>query len=164
MHDALRSFANFFSQCAHDARAIWPFFILPNYEMHASALRKQTGLEIFNVLQFVKDKDSMETIEFVNKTYEKWINESHMFLFGNLDRLSPTKYHPYFGVLTKEGVQPDTEKRDMHFPMILFSPRTLNSLFYDLSIKRSSHVVKHSHFSSPPRLRFFELGFGTLSS
>lgn len=126
MHDALRSFANFFSQCAYDVGAAWPLFILPNYEMHASAVRKQTGLEILNVLQFVKDKDSIETIEFVNNTYEKWINESHMFLFGNIDRLSPTKYHPYFGILTKEGLIPDPVKRDMHYPMFLFSPRKFN--------------------------------------
>jgi hypothetical protein len=120
------------SQCAHDAGAVWPFFILPNYEMHASALRKQTGLEIVNVLQFVKDEDAVETVEFVNNTYKQWINESHMFLFGNLDRLSPTLYKPYLGVLTAEGVVPDTEKRDMHFPMFLFSPRTSNYIFYFL--------------------------------
>jgi hypothetical protein len=129
MQSALRSFANFMSQCAHDAGAVWPFFILPNYEMHASALRMQTGLEVLNVLQFVKDKDANETIQFVNSTYKQWINESHMFLFGNLDRLSPTKYKDYFGILTAEGMVPDTEKRDMHFPMFLFSPRTSDYIF-----------------------------------
>ena len=145
MHDALRSFANFFSQCAHDAGAVWPLYILPNYEMHASALRKQTGLEVLNVIQFVKDKDSIETLDFVNKTHEKWIHESHMFLYGNLDRLSPTKYHPYFGIITKEGRIPDTEKREMHFPTFVFSPRTSNSIFYG---KCHSNKLTFFNFSS----------------
>lgn len=124
MSDAIRAFANFYSKSAQDAGAIWPFFLLPNYEIHASTVRKQTGLETLDVVLFVKDEDSVKVIEMVTNTHEKWINESHMYGYGHLNRLSPTKYTPHFTIMTPDGPIPDIVEREVHFPMVLLSPRT----------------------------------------
>jgi hypothetical protein len=126
MDGTLRSFANFYSQSAYDVNATWPLYMFPNYELHAKAVRKQSGLEVLNVIHNIKDKDVHAALQFVNQTYEKWIHESHLTLYGTTDRLSPIKYHTNLTILTKEGLVPDTVQRDQHYAVWLYSPRKLS--------------------------------------
>jgi hypothetical protein len=123
MREAYKAFCNFFSQSAYDVNATWPFYSLPNFELHARTILKQTGAEILNVVQYIKDKDAVAALSYVEQNYEKWTTEGHMTRYGNIDRLTPAKYHPYFTLATPEGRVQDTKQREQHYGMWQFSPR-----------------------------------------
>ena len=123
MRDALFSFANFFSQYAYGNGEKWPLASLPNYELHASTVLKQSGMELLSITQSVKDNDKSDALQYVDENYERWVFEGHMMRYGNLDRLTPIKYQPNFTVVTAEGFVPDPVQRDMHYALWQFSPR-----------------------------------------
>jgi hypothetical protein len=50
--------------------------------------------------------------------------EGHLNRYGNLDRLNPGNYHPYFTIETLEGKVPDTANRSDHYALWQSSPRT----------------------------------------
>jgi hypothetical protein len=129
MQDSLRSFADLYSQSAYVVNATWPLFVLPNFEIHANAVRKQAGLEILYIINRFKDKDVAAALDYVNKSYEGWVYESHMRRYGNLDRLLPVGYHPYLTILTQEGLVPDTVQRDEHYSSVAYSPRKTDTRF-----------------------------------
>ena len=83
-----------------------------------------------NVNQWIKDSDAAEALEYVNQNYEKWAFNAHMTRYGNLDRLSPENYHPYFTKIKDGEHFEDTEKRDDHHAMWLYSPRKSFIKFY----------------------------------
>jgi hypothetical protein len=118
------TFCNFYSQSAYDANATWPMYSLPNFELHASNIVKIQGTELLLIIQRIKDEDATDALEYVNNHYEKWTMEGHLTRYGNLDRLNPVDYHPYFTLLTPEGRIPDSVNRSDHFGLWQFSPRT----------------------------------------
>jgi hypothetical protein len=51
MREAFKAFCNFFSQSAIDANVTWPFYSLTNFEVLASTLMKQSGVEVMGKIQ-----------------------------------------------------------------------------------------------------------------
>jgi hypothetical protein len=124
IRDAYITFCNFYSQSAYDVNATWPMYSLPNFELHASNIVKIQGTELLLIMQRIKDEDATDALEYVNNHYENWTIEGHLTRYGNLDRLNPVDYHPYFTLLTPEGRIPDPINRSVHYGMWQFSPRT----------------------------------------
>jgi hypothetical protein len=124
IREAYVTFCHFFSQSAQEKNATWPFYSLPNFEFHARNIIKIQGTEILTVFQYIKDEDADAALEYVNNHYEDWVMEGHLNRYGNLDRLNPVNYHPYFTVETLEGKVPDTANRTDHYAIWQASPRT----------------------------------------
>jgi hypothetical protein len=123
IRDAYVTFCNFYSQSAYDVNATWPLYSLPNFELHASNIVKIQGTELLLIVQRIKDEDATDALEYVNNHYEKWTMEGHLTRYGNLDRLNPVDYHPFFTLLTPEGYIPDPVNRSDHYGVWQFSPR-----------------------------------------
>jgi hypothetical protein len=124
IREAYVTFCHFFSQSAQGENATWPFYSLPNYEFHARNIIKIQGTETLDVFQYIKDEDADAALEYVNNHYEQWVTEGHLNRYGNLDRLNPVKYHPYFTVETLDGKVQDIENRSDHYAIWQASPRT----------------------------------------
>jgi hypothetical protein len=123
IRDAYVTFCNFYSQSAFDVNATWPFYHLPNFELHARNIIKIQGTEIFFLDQYIKDEDADAALEYVNTHHEHWTMEGHLNRYGNLDRLNPVNYKPHFTIQTPEGRVADTVKRPYHYATWLTSPR-----------------------------------------
>jgi hypothetical protein len=115
IRDAYTTFCNFVSESAFIANATWPLYSLPHFEMHASNIVKIQGTEFLLIVQRIKDQDAAAALEYVDDHYEKWIMEGHLHRYGNLDRLSPVNYQPFFTILTPEGRIPDPINRSDHW-------------------------------------------------
>jgi hypothetical protein len=128
IRDAYDTFCNFYSQSAYDANATWPFYTLPNFELHVSNVIKIQGTEIFYLMQYIKDEDADAALNYASMHHEEWIKQGHLTRYGNLDRLNPVNYNNYFTVLTAEGtLVPDTKKRPDHYAIWQTSPRTYSA-------------------------------------
>jgi hypothetical protein len=124
MHDSHKEFCDLISSAAQGAKATWPLFHLPEYELHAGNLRKQCGAEAISIVTRVKDEDAAAALQYVSSHYESWVKESHMTRYGNLDRLNSVGFHPTFTVLGATGFEPDTANRSLHHGIWQSSPRT----------------------------------------
>jgi hypothetical protein len=123
MRDGFVSFCSFYSQSAYEANATWPLYALPNFEAHAGNMMKQTGVEILNMIHYIKDVDATASLEYANRNYERWFVESHLTRYGNLNRLNATNYHPFFTVINEEGRVPDPVQREQRYAIWEYSPR-----------------------------------------
>ena len=160
MRDALFAFANFFSQSAYDVGAKWPIYSLPNYELHANSVLKQSGMEILSVTQYVKDSDKSTALKYVDENYERWVYEGHMTRYGNLDRLTPIKYQPNFTIVTAEGFIPDPVQRDIHYGLWQFTPRKFGlPCFASTIFSRSINIIFLPCINSAARLWCRQLGY-----
>jgi hypothetical protein len=135
IRNAYVTFCNFYSQSAFDVNATWPFYHLPNFELHASNIIKIQGTEILYLDQQIKEKDAAAALDYVNTHHENWTMEGHLTRYGNLDRLNPVNYKPYFTLNTLEGKVKDTANRSLHYSTWMTSPRTYT--YHDSSMSRN---------------------------
>ena len=143
MRDAFVGFADHLSSSAKDLNATWPLFRVPLYELHASQVRLQSGVEYLHCQYVVTPKDAEEYLKFVTATYEDSVKEAHLVRYGNLDRLTPTGYNPYFKVLGSNGSVADTEVRPIRSVMFQISPRKLLQLLQiNISYKRFKYSTE----------------------
>ena len=126
MLESYVGFANLVSSSAYEANATWPMFRIPNFELHARQVRLLSGSEVIGCSSLVDSSDGDEYLKFVNTNYEASLNEAHITLYGNLDRLAPIGYTPNFTVFTPDGIVPDTVTRQLRAPTWQISPRMLN--------------------------------------
>jgi hypothetical protein len=93
------------------------------YEIHAAQVRLQSGVEYLHCQYLVEPKNVEEYLEFVTANYEHSVVEAHMARYGNLDRLTPTGYVPYFKIFGPNGTVVDTMERPIRSAMWQISPR-----------------------------------------
>ena len=93
------------------------------YELHASQVRLQTGVEYIHCQYVVTSKDADEYLKFITDNYEDSVAEAHLARYGNLDRLIPTGYTPYFKVFGPNGTVADTMDRPLRSALFQISPR-----------------------------------------
>jgi hypothetical protein len=96
---------------------------------------KIQGTEMLLLDYTIKDEDAAAALDYVNTHHENWTMEGHLTRYGNLDRLDPVNYHPYFTLQTPQGRVPDTEKRSFHYATWITSPRTY--MYHNLAILRN---------------------------
>lgn len=126
MRESYVGFANLISSSALEANATWPFFRIPNFELHAGQIRLLTGSEVVGCQYMVDTSEDDEYLDFVNANYEASVNEGHMTMYGNLDRLAPIGYTPNFTMFTPGGIvpAPATSLRNTRSATWQISPRT----------------------------------------
>ena len=118
----LRSFANSVTSAAMAANATWPFFILPDIEVHWRDMLDSTNMEVAAIGNVVMNKDRKAYEDFVTEGHEKWMAEAHMYANGNLERFEPVNYFPFITTLSAEnGIVPQVE-RDICVPLLSYSP------------------------------------------
>ena len=88
------------------ANQSFPFFSHPYYEHYADNFMKQGKAELATLALRVKDGQYDDWIAFVNKTYEQWVYNGHMYENGNLDRLDPIGYAPHLTKVGPDGIEP----------------------------------------------------------
>ena len=123
MRAAFFGFANHISSTARDLNATWPLFRIPMYELHASQVRLQSGVEFLHCQYLIEANDAENYLKFVTANYEDSVAESHLARYGNLDRLTPTGYTPYFKVFGPSVTEADAMDRPIRSVMFQISPR-----------------------------------------
>jgi hypothetical protein len=123
MRESYVGFANHISSAAREANATWPFFRIPDFELHAGQVRLQTGTEAIGCVHLVESNDANEYLNFVTAHYESSVIEGHMTRYGNQDRLVPIGYTPNFTMVTEDGIIPDTIDRPLRSAIWHISPR-----------------------------------------
>jgi hypothetical protein len=141
MQESYSGFANLISDSAKAVNATWPNFTIPNFELHAENVRLQAGTEVLSFTMYVKPEEEDSYLEYVGENYEAAIKEGHLIRYGNLDRLDPVYYHPYFTVVGPEGLVPDTMERVFRGVLWQFSPRTLLIAAIALSRYHPLHLM-----------------------
>jgi hypothetical protein len=132
MRQSFVAFANLISSAAQQEKAKWPSFRIPNYEIHAGQFRLQSGAEFVGCSYFVASEDEEEYLTFVTQNYEDSIQEGHLTLYGNLDRLKPFGYTRNFTMLGPYGFKPDLSSRSIRAPTWQSSPRKYIHYFTSL--------------------------------
>lgn len=130
MRESFVGFANHISSSAQEANATWPFFLVPNFELHAGQVRLQSGTEIIACSMFVEASDAEGYLDFVSANYETTVKEAHIIRYGNLDRLFPIGYSPNYTIETADGLILDTVDRPFRLPIYQISPRMLIKYFF----------------------------------
>ena len=122
IRQGLNTFADTLTGASMATNATWPFFVMPNVEVHAGHMLAETNMEIAAICNIVWDKDRLEYEEFVRNGYLEWVEESHMDGYGNLDKLMPVGFAPVISVLDAEGKPIPEKQKDYYTPVISFSP------------------------------------------
>jgi hypothetical protein len=130
MLQSYAGFANVISSSARQKNATWPFFRIPDFELHGRQARLQSGSEFIGCTYVVYPDDEDEYLTFVTDNFEESIKEGLMTRYGNLDLLVPAGYIQNFTILGPEGFQPDTISRPYRSPGWQISPRTFHPLHY----------------------------------
>jgi len=123
MREAFDGFASLISASARRTNATWPMVRIPDYELHAGQVRRQSGAEIVTFRSFVEKEKNEEYLKFVTANYEENVKEGHMIRYGNLDRLTPIGYTPNYTLVGPTGFSLDTVNRDFRLPFWHLSPR-----------------------------------------
>jgi hypothetical protein len=126
MRHSYAGFANLISSAARRENATWPLFRIPDFELHAGEIRLQSQTEILACTNLIDPQDEAEYLNFVTENYVDSLNEGHMTLYGNLDRLVPFGYTPNFTTVGPDGFKPDTISQPYRSPFWQLSPRTHN--------------------------------------
>ena len=141
MRVSYSAYANLISDSAEAMNATWPNFTIPHFELHAESVILQSGTEVLSLMMYVKPEDEDSYLEYVDRNYEATIKEGHLIRYGNLDRLTPVDYKPYFTVRVPEGVVPDTIERAFRGVMCQYSPRKLLMAAILLSHKQPLYLM-----------------------
>jgi hypothetical protein len=126
MRRSYDGFAEFISVAARRENATWPLFRVPDFELLAGKIRLQSGSELVGCTNLVDAEDEEEYLKFVSDNYQDSLQEGHMSLYGNLDRLVPMGYTPNFTIVGPVGPMPDTTDRLYRAPTWQLSPRTFS--------------------------------------
>jgi hypothetical protein len=128
-------FANLISSAALRENATWPFFRIPDFEVHGGQMRLQSGSEAIGCINLVQPEEEDAYLQYVTENYEDSLKEGHMTAHGNLDRLITMGYAPNFTIVTPEGLEIDTTIRPYRSPFWQISPRTFHkTVYHDLSL------------------------------
>lgn len=130
MRQTYISFANHISASARQTNATWPFFRIPYFELHAGQIRLQSGSEFVGCSYRVEPNDESDYLNFVTANHEDSVIESHMTLYGNLERLIRTGYTPNFTVFGPTGLTPDIIDRPIRWAFWQVSPRKFKMSMY----------------------------------
>ena len=123
MRQTFVDFGNHISSTAIDVNTTWPMFRVPYFELHSGQVRLQSGMEYIYCSYFIYPEDAEDYLEFVTANYKDSVNEGHMTLYGNLDRLNATGYTPYFKIFGPNGTVEDTTEKPIRSGMWQISPR-----------------------------------------
>ncbi|CAB9514142.1 Receptor-type guanylate cyclase gcy [Seminavis robusta] len=118
IRNSLRSFSHQLSSTAHSLNATWPFFTLPDFEIHAGEARSQSQTEFLGVFNIVNHTDRLDFEEYADYMHRDWIKEGHQYRYGSLKNLDQVAYHPY---ITRAGSDFGTFDAEDEFPNYVVS-------------------------------------------
>jgi hypothetical protein len=124
MKNAFVGYANHISSTAMDINATWPIFQIPQFELHTTPVRIQSGVEYISIQYMIEPKDAEPYLNFVTDHYVESYQEAHMIRYGNLNRLIPIGYTPNFTINHNGSLISDPiVQRPLRAPSWQISPR-----------------------------------------
>lgn len=92
--------------------AEWPYYTLPFFENFAKTFMDQGGVELASVAIKVTQEQVEPWLKYANETYKIWVDEGHMYQYGNLDNLDPVNYKPYItAAVPGKGLLPENTSK-----------------------------------------------------
>jgi hypothetical protein len=101
-HQMLQSFVGFahhISSASRRENATWPYFRIPDFELHGGQAQLQSGAEVIGCVYLVHSEDEGEYLNYITNNYVDSLNEAHMTLYGSLNHLEATGYTKHFTVI-----------------------------------------------------------------
>ena len=95
------------------------------FQLYAQDFMAISSAEYAGINNFVKNSEREKYIEFSNKNYKGWVEESHMVAYGNLDLLDtdPAKYNDFISMKDESGTfVPDQDDREIYSVRTATSP------------------------------------------
>lgn len=110
---ALVAFSDLLSSTAEEKGTEWPFFTMPDFELHAHNFLSLAQSEFVGVLNILADQDRIDFEKYAMDNYRGWIREGHLRRYGNLSNLNAAGFHPFisrsgsdFGSFDPEDILP----------------------------------------------------------
>lgn len=122
IRQALKAVSQDVTRFAQYTNVTWPFFTLPRVELAAKDLLVQAKSETFVVLNRVMHEDRTAWESYATANYNKWVEEGHMFHYGNLDNLKPVGFHPYISQMQQNQTFAPEQDLDSYFPFWCVHP------------------------------------------